>query len=92
MKASYMLPSGTYNIFLSKEELQRLAYTGRLVTFTGDIKCTTGRAVWRPEENKMETLDKKEISNNLRFYLDEPVADIEGGDCYVQFLNIHVED
>ena len=91
MKASYMLPSGTYNLLLSKDELQQLIDTGRLVTVTRHTKCTTGRAVWRPEENKMETLDKKEISNNLHFYLDEPVADIKGGDCHIQFLNIHVE-
>ena len=90
MRTSYMLPSGTFNIFLSKTELQHLIDTGGLVTFSGRVTCTTGRSVWNSEKNDMETLDKKEIPNDLRFHLNEPVADIESGSHRVQFLNIHV--
>lgn len=39
----------------------------------------------------MEIHDKKPICNNLWFHTDEPVADIEAGDYYVQFMCIDIE-
>lgn len=92
MKASFMLPSATYNLVLSKDELKKLVDTGYILIQPSREPCTTGRAVWRHELGKMETLDRKSVYNNLRFNLDKPVADIEGGDLPVQFLNIIVED
>ena len=35
--------------------------------------------------------DKKHIDNCLFFHAKEPVADIEAGDHYVQFLCINIE-
>jgi len=39
----------------------------------------------------MEIRDKKHIDNCLFFHAKEPVADIEAGDHYVQFLCINIE-
>lgn len=91
MKASYMLPSGTYNLMLSKDDLQKLLKTGLLSIRISRCPCVTGRAVWNPEKEDLETLDRKEIFNNLCFCLDETVADVEEGFHNVQFLNIHIE-
>ena len=92
MKASYMLPSGTYNLFLSKEDLMTLLEKGYVSVCVGrDIPCVTGRGVWDPDKKDLVTLDKKGIYNDLRFCLDEPVADLEPGFWNVQFLNIHLE-
>lgn len=92
MKVSYMLPSGTYNIILNKEELNRLIGQGSVHMHTGRIPCKTGRACYVEEHNDMVTLDKKEIFNGLCFELTEPVNDIEEGVHNVQFVNIIVED
>ena len=91
MKASYMLPSGTYNLFLSKEDLIRLLEKGMVTIHTGHISCVTGRGVYDPEEHKIITHDKKEVYNDLRFMLTDSVADLKPGLCNVQFLNIHLE-
>ena len=88
MKTSYMLPSGTYNIKLSGEDLQKLLQTGILSLRLSRIPCVTGRGVYDHEKKDLVTLDKKEVFNDLRFHLDEPVADLEGGIWTVQFLNI----
>jgi hypothetical protein len=92
MEASFMLPSCTYNLVLSEEDLVNLLETGHIYTrISKDVPCRTGRAVWFKETSTMKTLDRKQIPNNLLFYLEEDVADIEGGDWHVQFLNIHIE-
>lgn len=92
MKASYMVPSGTYNLILSKEDLIKLLEKGCVsVTVGRDVPCNTGRGIYDFEKHKMITLDKKEVYNDLRFCLHEPLADIEGGFHNVQFLNIHLD-
>lgn len=92
MKASFMLPSCTYNLVLSKEDVVQLLGTGHIYTrVSKDIPCRTGRAVWDNEASTMKTLDRKCIPNNLMFLLDDNVADINELDWHVQFLNIHIE-
>lgn len=92
MKTYYALPSGTYNIALSAKDIAELVTTGRLVIFMGDKPCKTGRALYDDQNDTMITLDEKEVTNDLRFYLDDDVADIKSGDWNVQFLSIHLED
>ena len=91
MRASYMMPSGTYNLFLSKEDLARLLEKGCVSITVGRTPCVTGRAVYDPEKKDLVTLDKKEIYNDLRFMLSDHVADLEDGLYNVQFLNLHLE-
>ena len=82
MKCHFALPSCTYTISLSKEDLECLLKTGLTssVRPIQSIPCTTSRAVYDRENNTFKALDRKQILNNLRFKLDEDVADIEGGD------------
>lgn len=91
MRASYMLPSGTYNLILSEENLEQLLFTGRLVVHTNGTPCTTANAVWNPDTKRLETVDKKEAVNDLRFCTNETVQDIRDSFPPVQFLNIVVE-
>ena len=91
MKAGFMLPSCNYNITLSKEELNRFLEKGYITATVSKMICTTGRAVLNKGGDGLEILDKKEIYNDLRFFLSEPVADLDGGDWCVQFINISVE-
>lgn len=88
-----MLPSCNYNVVLSEEDLQTLLTKGRIsgIVTRGDIPCITGRAIWNEEKKDLETLDEKSVPNNLRFFLEEDVADLEGGDWPVQFLTINLE-
>ena len=91
MRASFMLPSCNYNIHLSREDLTRLLETGHIgVLVYRDVPCKTGRGIIS-EDRSFKTLDRKTIPNNLRFYLEEDVADIEGGDWHVQFLTINLD-
>jgi hypothetical protein len=93
MKSSFALPSCTYTISLSKEELQQLLETGLVssVRPIQSVPCSTSRAVFDNKNKIFKPLDRKQIPNNLRFTLDENVADIEDGDWHVQFLNIRIE-
>lgn len=91
MKVSYGLPSATYNIVLSKDDLVKLIDTGRINVFARDLPCTTSRAVYNREKRELETLDRKEVTNNLRFRLEDDVADIHEGEYSVQFLAIRLE-
>lgn len=92
MKASFMLPSATYNIVLSKEDLERLLEKGYVSAIVNkNMPCTTGRAVWNQEKETLETLDRKEIWNNLRFNLHSDVADIKADEWAVQYLNILID-
>ena len=91
MKASFGLPSCTYNITLSRDELKRLLETGLITVHPYKVPCTTSRLVWNSDKNNFTTMDRKTINNNLRFLLDEPVADIEDLDWHVQFLTITLE-
>lgn len=81
MKASYMLPSGTYNLVLSPDDLQILLYTGRLTVgrVAYDIPCV------------MKYSEKKDVINDLRFMLHESVDDVEPGPNIIQFLNIIID-
>lgn len=77
MKASFVLPSCNYNIVISKEELDRLNETGHISTLVHrEMPCYTRRMVYDVGNEKFKALDPKQISNNLRFILDEDVADI----------------
>lgn len=89
MRTSFMLPSCNYNIHISKEELRQLLETGYLGVEVRKVHCKTGRGIF--DGKRFKTLDRKEISNNLRFLLDEGVADIEETDWHVQFLTINVD-
>lgn len=91
MRASYLLPSGDYNLILSEEELQTLLDKGQLSIRVSRTPCVTGRGVWNPETKTLDRLDEKFVCNDLRFCLNETVRDIEEGFHNVQFLNIHVE-
>lgn len=93
MKASYMLPSGTYNLILSPDDLQILLCTGRLTVgrVAYEIPCVTGRARWDKENNVMKYSEKQDVINDLRFMLHEPVDDIEPGPNNIQFLNIIID-
>lgn len=91
MKAAFRLPSGNYNITISKEEFNQLLEKGNISARVSKMICTTGRGVINKNGDGLETLDKKEIHNDLRFFLSEPVADLNGGDWCVQFINISVE-
>lgn len=92
MKAYYALPSGTYNIALSRDELVELVKTGRVNVSAYHIPCETGRAIYNSEKKILETLDRKEVSNRLMFRLNDKVADTESGDYGVQFLAIRLEE
>lgn len=91
MKASYCFPSGNYNILLSHEELHQLLETGHVTIHMSRTPCTTSRAIFNDEKAEMEILDKKAVDNCVLFHTKEPVADIEAGDHYVQFLCINIE-
>lgn len=91
MKSSYGLPSGSYNLILTKEDLVKLLSEGILSIRLSRVPCVTSRAVWNPETKNMDVLDKKLVDNDLRFHLYVPVADIEDGFHNVQFLNIRLE-
>ena len=89
MRTSFMLPSCNYNIHITKDELHQLMDTGYLGVLVHKVPCKTGRAIFDGEHFK--TLDRKEICNNLRFLLDEGVADIQETDWHVQFLTINID-
>lgn len=89
MRTSFMLPSCNYNIHISKDELRQLLETGYLGVQVYKVPCKTGRAIF--DGNDIKTLDRREICNNLRFLLDEGVADIKETDWHVQFLTINVD-
>lgn len=91
MRASYCLPSGNYNILLSNEELRELLERGYVTVRMSRTPCTTSRAIFNAEKADMEIHDKKKVDNCLLFHTKEPVADIEAGDHYVQFLCINIE-
>ena len=92
MRAKFMLPSATYTIILSQEDLVRLLENGYVSAIVNkNMPCTTGRSVWNPGESTMETLDQKDIYNGLMFNLSCDVADIPAGDSNIQFLNIAIE-
>lgn len=88
MKTSYMLPTGTYNIILNREEIAQLLDDGLVFMHCSRVPCHTGRAVWNKEESKMDVLDQKDIFNDLRFMTECDVSDIESGLCNVQYVNI----
>ena len=90
MKAGFMLPSGNYNICISKAELEILMTKGHLMMTVSKTPCVTGRAVMNEAGTGLETIDKKPIYNDLKFCLEEDVADLHGGDWGVQFLTINV--
>lgn len=92
MKAYMSLPSGTYNLIFTKDELQNLVNSKHIFYNVGHTPCKTGRVVWNADQRDFETLEQKDCYNDLRFNFDEPVADISAGDYPVQFLTISVED
>ena len=89
MKTYFGLPSGTYNIQLTKEELNHLIETGLLTMHVGRTDCKTDRCV-ATKTGSMKVVDQKDIYNDLRFNLKEPVDDIEEGDYPVQFVVFRV--
>lgn len=93
MKSYFALPSCTYTVSLSKDELKQLLETGFIssVRPIQSVPCCTSRAVYDDENKNFKSLDRKQIPNNLCFKLEEDVADIEGGEWHVQFLNIRIE-
>lgn len=92
MRTHFGLPSGTYSIILTKEELEELLNNKHISINVGRTPCTTSRAVFNAEKCQFEFLDRKEIYNDLRFYLELPVDDIESGFYNAQYLNIELEN
>lgn len=88
MKTSYMFPTGTYNIILTREEVEELLGRGMVFMHCSRVPCRTGRAVWNKEEQTMVKIDEKDIFNDLRFMTECDVADMEAGLCNVQYVNI----
>lgn len=88
MKTSFILPSCNYNIGISKDELQQLLDTGHILMSVHRTPCYAGRSIFNGSD--FEMIDKKNISNNLCFQLDDAVADNEAGDYGVQFLTLNV--
>ena len=89
MKTCFSLPSGTYNIQLSKKELEHLIKNGLLTMHVSQTDCKTGRCI-ATKTGVTKVLDQKDIYNDLRFNLKEPVNDIEAGDFPVQFVSFRV--
>lgn len=92
MRTHYGLPSGDYTIALNKSDLDQLLSKGSVTMHTSRTGCTTSRACLNKNGNGLDFLDKKEVYNDLRFHLEERVADIEGGEHYVQFLNVVLDE
>ena len=92
MKIGWVFPSNNYNIVLSRDELKQLIEKGHISVLSSRVPCSTGRGIYNPATNEMETHDKKEMYNDLLFRTDEPVAEIEAGIYPVQFLCITVQD
>ena len=92
MKAHYGLPSGDYNIILSKDELEQIISKGSVSIRVLRTPCTSSRAVLNEDVTGLDFLDKKEVLNNLCFHLDEPVADIDGGYHNIQYLTIILDE
>ncbi len=91
MKTHFGLPSGDYVIALSEEELKQLLEKGHLSARISRTPCTTSRLVIDFENGRAEPLDRKNVANDLRFFLREDVADLKSGDWTVQFLDICIE-
>ena len=94
MRISYVYPSGNYNIFLSKEDIDELLKNGRLHNHSGRIPCEITRMAYNPDENKMEVLAQQGCCNLL--YIQP--ADTDGinkeyfnDEMYIQFLDIRLE-
>lgn len=92
MKTSYRLPNGTYNMVISKEDLNELLNKGHLTIHTTRDKCAVGRSVWDEGNKRMISVGDKEVENILLFRTDEPIADMEAGVSFVQFINIVLDD
>lgn len=92
MKTGYCLPSGDYNVVLTKEELNELVENGRLTMSTGRTNCSACRYYFDGE--KMTHAWKKDVFNCLLFHLDEEDVDRkeDAGEHYVQFLSIIVKE
>jgi len=90
MKIGFVLPSCSYNIVISKEELAGLLEKGHALIHVGRTSCNTARIIV-DESGDFKYIDKKVVPNNLQIHLDEPVVDCEKGYWPVQFLNIHIE-
>ena len=88
MKASYLLPSGTYNLILTAEDIAKLLDAGRVTIQMSRTPCVTARAVWDSEKKDIVRKDNKVIFNDLRFRLNDPVDDMGPGTYNVQYLNI----
>ena len=90
MRTSFILPSGNYNIILSKNELAELLDKGHIVAHIGRIPCKTGRAYYDPEKKTMDMADKKVVYNDVRVHIEDGhVGDIDCPDGYpVQFVRI----
>lgn len=91
MKTSFNIPSCTYNIILSKEDLDLLntaKYVGLKVSRT---PCVSSRGVI-DGDNHFQSLDTKQVQNNLRFDLTKQIADMKPDDWSVQFVNIILDD
>ena len=93
MKASYVLPSGNYNILLEKDDVIRLLETGHInVRTLRDIPCTSSRMAYDSEKNIMYPVEKRIVDNFLSFHIYDSLADIEPGEHHVQFLTLNIDD
>jgi len=91
MKSSFNLPSCTYNIILSKEDLDLLNTAKYVGVAVSRVSCVSSRGII-DEKNHFQSLDTKQVPNNLRFDLTKQIADMKPDDWSVQFLNIILEE
>lgn len=92
MKIYFGLPSCGYDVILDKNDMLRLISTSTITIHTSRLPCSKSRAVINESGDGLDCLDHKEVYNALFFNLENPVADLEGGDWPVQFLNICLDD
>jgi hypothetical protein len=90
MKSHYGEPSGDFTLTLTKDELHRLEYTGRLSIHTPEIPCSASRLVWDPERKDMDIVGKREIVSSGLMLL-EYVGNLKQEKHYIQVLHIQIE-
>lgn len=90
MKASFNLPTSTYNIILTKEELDFLVKTEFISVPISRIPCSSSRLI-KIGDDRLISIGKSTVPHNLRFDLTETIADIPPDDWGIQYFSILLE-
>lgn len=91
MRSCFNLPSGTYNLVLSKEDLDSLLEKGYVSCQISRTPCVAQRSLWNDDTKDLETIASKEVQNALNFYIDDELADCGHAKWGVQYLIIHTD-